>query len=265
MGLAMALALLASGFLLSNLGLAGDTKQEDAKKEDAKKELKLSKELKVEDALTDQDAKDRVRTFSYCKTYPYKMIKGHTYHIDMKSTDLDSYLRLEDPAGNEVAKDDDSGGFPNARITFTAGVDGDFKIIATTFGGNATGKFTLHAVDKTVSATPAALKFEKGEASYNGAVLNTDLLYNGKRHKLLTIELEAGKSYQIDMKSKALDSYLFLEGPDGAALARDDDSGGFPDARIVHRAAKTGTYRIICTSFGNGLGDFNVTVRTVDQ
>ena len=51
--------------------------------------------------------------------------------------------------------------------------------------------------------------------------------------------------------------------PDGKLLAQDDDGGGYPDARIVHKAAKTGKYRVIASHFGNGgnLGEFTITVR----
>src|SRR5207247_7914677 len=82
--------------------------------------------------------------------------------------------------------------------------------------------------------------------------------------KILTVRLEAGKIYQIDHKSRAFDAYLYLEGPDGAVLARDDDGGGNLNARIVHRAAETGTYRIIATSVsGTGSGAFSVSVRVL--
>lgn len=89
-----------------------------------------------------------------------------------------------------------------------------------------------------------------------------------KKHKLFLANLEAGRTYQIDMKSKGFDSYLFLESPEGKLLVSDDDGGGFPDARIIHKATMTGEYRIIATYFGSGgqLGEFTLTVRqTVGQ
>jgi len=110
------------------------------------------------------------------------------------------------------------------------------------------------------------LKLVKGQASYTGALEEaTDEQYRSKRlAKILTIRLEAGKTYQIDHKSRAFDAYLYLEGPEGEVLARDDDSGGNLDARIVHRAATTGIYRVIATSInGNGTGPFALTVRVL--
>jgi hypothetical protein len=262
--LALAVAAVAGLMLQANLG-ANDKKVNEPKK----KKVEAGKDLIVNGELTDKDDKDKVRTQSYCKTYTYKMVKGRTYQIDMKSKNLDSYLRLENPKGDEVAKDDDSGDFLDARIIYKAEETGNFKIYATTFDGGVTGKFTLTVKDKDAPAATGKaieLKNEKGKATYTGNLDKDDPLYKNKKHKLFTFAMEAGKTYQIDMKSGALDSYLFLESPDGDLLDQDDDGGGFPDARIVHKAAKAGSYRIICTHFGGGgFGEFTLTVRQIDK
>jgi hypothetical protein len=72
--------------------------------------------------------------------------------------------------------------------------------------------------------------------------------------------MEKGKTYQIDMVSKAFDSYLFLESPQGRQLAANDDGGGYPNARIVHTATESGKHRIITTYFGDGAGTFTLTI-----
>ena len=52
-------------------------------------------------------------------------------------------MRLEDDQGTEVAHDDDTGGFPHARINYRAPRDGVYRIIATTYIGGVFGRFTL--------------------------------------------------------------------------------------------------------------------------
>jgi len=111
-------------------------------KKDKEKDKK-SEDIVVNDTLTDKELKDKVRSGCYCKTYVFKMVEGKSYQLDMKSKDFDSYLRLEDPQGQQVAADDDSGGFPDARIIFRAPKTGDYTIICTTFGNGSTGKYTL--------------------------------------------------------------------------------------------------------------------------
>jgi AhpC/TSA family len=104
--------------------------------------------LKKEDKLTPEDPKDEVMKNSYAKTYTVKFDAGKTYRIDMTSKEVDSLLRLLNPDGNQVALDDDGGGYPNARIVYKTDQAGDYKIIATTFGQpmgqfKLTGAFTL--------------------------------------------------------------------------------------------------------------------------
>ena len=72
--------------------------------------------------------------------------------------------------------------------------------------------------------------------------------------------MKKGQSYTIDLISQ-WDNFLRLENARGDQLAADDDSGGFPNARIVFKAPKDDTYSIIATCFA-GVGDYVLTVRT---
>ncbi|MBM3996965.1 MAG: PDZ domain-containing protein [Planctomycetes bacterium] len=76
-----------------------------------------------------------------------KLNAGVTYVIEMTATDknLDPFLILESAEGKEVARDDDGGGYPNAKIVFRAPADGVYRIICTTFNPGETGSFTLSA------------------------------------------------------------------------------------------------------------------------
>jgi thiol-disulfide isomerase/thioredoxin len=229
------------------------------------------------DELTNEDGKDAKRINSVCKTYSVKLMEGKTYQIDMKSKDVDSFLRLEDPAGQQVAEDDDSGGFPDARIVYKAAKTGDYKIVATTFGGG-TGKFTLTVVEagkagaaggapgaSQFSAKPTELKMQDGKARFSGELTNDDATVRNHFYKTFAVKLEAGKTYRIDHKDAGddpkFDAFLFLEDSTGKTLAQDDDSGGGLNSRIIHKAAKTDTYRIICTTLPpNQTGKFTLEV-----
>jgi hypothetical protein len=88
---------------------------------------------------------DAIRDGKPHKPFQIRFQQGRTYVIDLQSGEMDSYLRLYDPNGQQVAFDDDSGGFPNARIRYTAAQGGDYVIGATVFGGVPPGgaAFTL--------------------------------------------------------------------------------------------------------------------------
>src|SRR5207237_9640188 len=108
--------------------------------------------VKVESTLKADDDKDKAQKYQ-CKVFTVDFKKGQNYKIDMVSKEIDSYLRLEDTTGKELAKDDDSGGFVNARINFLCRMDGAYRVICTTFGGG-TGPFTLPIQEISIAKAP---------------------------------------------------------------------------------------------------------------
>jgi HEAT repeat protein len=99
-------------------------------------------DFQVQGVLTTSDPIDRVRTGSHHVVHSYPMKAGRTYTIDLTSP-WDNFLRLEDPQGNQVAMDDDSGGNLNARIVYRSNQDGWYRIIVTSFAAGASGNYTL--------------------------------------------------------------------------------------------------------------------------
>lgn len=59
------------------------------------------------------------------------------------SAGLDGYLILIAPDGTWIGVDDDSGGFPNPRITATLPADGGYTIVARSFGQGSIGPYEL--------------------------------------------------------------------------------------------------------------------------
>jgi hypothetical protein len=78
----------------------------------------------------------------------------------------------------------------------------------------------------------------------------------GCHFKVHLYRMNAGETYTIDLvttKGAGLnDPYLRLEDSKGIQLAQDDDGGGYPNARIIVRAPRTETYRLIATTFRPG-------------
>jgi hypothetical protein len=120
--------------------------------------------LKVEGKLRPDDPKDKVLTQRPHKVHEMKMKAGRTYQIDLVSTAFDSFLRLEDSTGKQLAQDDDSGGDLNARIVFKAPKDDTYRIIVLTFNGQ-TGPYTLTvAVPSQAGAALSKLNSEMQQA-----------------------------------------------------------------------------------------------------
>jgi hypothetical protein len=109
-----------------------------------------SEGLRIEGKLSSDDPKDTVRKESHQKVHKFRMQQGKTYVIDLKSKKFDSYLRVEDSTGKQLAEDDDSGGRLNARLTFKAPKTDEYRLIATT-ASPATGTYTLTAREQTAA------------------------------------------------------------------------------------------------------------------
>ena len=62
----------------------------------------------------------------------------------------------------------------------------------------------------------------------------------------------------------SFDPVLELYDPDGNLIGADNDSGGYPNARIDISLPSTGTYTIIARDLGNGaIGNYNLTLERV--
>ena len=78
-------------------------------------------------------------------------LQGHrTYVIDLVSNQFDAYLYLQNLGGQELARDDDSGGNLNARISYTIQAPGTYKIIATSLGKQSVGNFNFTIRDASL-------------------------------------------------------------------------------------------------------------------
>jgi hypothetical protein len=219
-------------------------------------------EAKAEAELTAADPKDSVRKASPRKVFLVKLAKGKTYQIDMTSKKVDSFLRLEDAGGKQLAEDDDGGGALNARILFDCKEDGDYRIIATCVGGG-TGSFKL-AVKLPGGVKITALGLKDGEAKVEAKLEGSDPKDRARsisNCKIYAIKLAKGKTYQIDMMSKKIDAYLRLEDNGGKQLAEDDDGGGGHDARITFACPADGIYHIIATTYSGETGPFILAVK----
>jgi len=100
-----------------------------------------NEEVRIEDELTEEDSEDAKRRNRRCKIYRVKLRAGATFEINMTAS-YDTFLRLENPEGKEIASDDDGGDGLNARIRFPCKTAGVYSVIATTFN-NDTGAFKL--------------------------------------------------------------------------------------------------------------------------
>ncbi len=229
-----------------------------------KKDDKL--ELSIPGQILKEDPPDKGRGVPG-KVHAVRMKKDMAYVIDLVSADFDSFLRLEDAAGNELAQDDDSGGNLHSRIRFTATKDDTYLIHATSLGGGE-GNYTLSV--KTSVAVPVKLiaiaaPDAKKPAEVQGKLEANDPpdQFRNQPAKVHTVDLKAGKTYVIDLISQQFDTYLLLQDANAVMIAQDDDGGEGLNSRIQYQPKADGRFRVVATTFNGQVGPF--TLRVTEQ
>jgi len=97
----------------------------------------------------------------------------------------------------------------------------------------------------------------------SSTLTGSDPIYaeRGTHYRGYSFSGAAGDRVEIRVASESMDTYLILLGPDGLEVARDDDSGGNLDARVVVSLPSAGPYTLVATTFSSGTtGDLSVFV-----
>ncbi|MBZ0275192.1 MAG: PPC domain-containing protein, partial [Anaerolineae bacterium] len=176
--------------------------------------------------------------------YTFTASAGDSITITLRSPDFDTFVRLLDADGQELASDDDSGGDLDSQIAFfTVPSDGTYTISVEAFGDNvAAGTYTLSlstAVTRLIEYTQVI-----------DANLTPDAT-DGYRFRG-----QAGDVVSISMTSADFDSYLTLfDDATNTTLTTNDDGGGNRNALIgPFVLPATGDYLIAARSYGAGEG-----------
>ncbi len=183
------------------------------------------------------------------KHYRINITERALLRVNMSSSDVDSYLKLQGPGVN--AEDDDSGDNYDAQITALV-QPGNYRISASTVNG-AAGLFTLTSSVRAVSSRSDRVR--PGEAVAGRL--------RGDQGSQVTLVISEPGFYQVDLVSSDFDAVLHMEGQ-GMDLEDDDGAGG-TNSRIG-RYLDAGSYRLTAKSYENGkTGDYVLSVEQTDE
>lgn len=189
----------------------------------------------VSGELTSSDPRLSDQTHYDC--YAVETTPGRRVQVDMSSDAFDSYLMVGGRACTaltDAEQDDDGGGGLSSRIVHM-GTGQTLYILANSVGAGATGAYQLRAWSS--AGNPSVTRLNVGQTA-NGTLTSSDMtLPDNSHYDCFSVQTRAGQTLQIDQTSSDFDSYLSVGAGSCeqlSALARDDDSGGGLNARIVH-------------------------------
>ncbi len=213
---------------------------------------------------------------SYYTRYTFEGKAGQRLVISMTSSELDAYLILLSPNGDDLGQDDNSAGGKNSKLTVTLPENGTYTVLANTHSAREMGRYSLQAsasgggtANGGANSTPrpnasqqasGSLPLQiQGSLGANSQVLQSDRsLY--QEH---TFQGTAGQRITISLESREFDSYLILLDPDGKKIGENDDaSSNTMNSALTVTLPSTGTYRIIANTYDStGRGQYTLSVR----
>jgi serine protease Do len=208
---------------------------------------------------------------SYIDVFTFEGEAGQSVNIDMTSSDLNAYLILMGPNGEQLLQDNDSGGNTNARIAITLPMSGRYTLMANSYNAGETGSYQLRAQTRAQTVarpipnggsrpTPQAIILqERGQLNTQSQVLESD----GSLFNEHLFEGQAGQSIILSLESGDFDTYLALVDPAGNVVAENDDiSTENFNSEIAITLQSSGLYRIIVNAFDRtGRGNYVLTVQ----
>ncbi|SFR69557.1 pre-peptidase C-terminal domain-containing protein [Halogeometricum rufum] len=178
----------------------------------------------------------------------------------------DAYLYLLDPDGRIIAEDDDGGIGTDALINRRLGADGEYTIVATSFGSGERFPYELILGCQSTGAPPCNETIACNTTVTGTLEPGDQSGFRGPNYfqDVHCFDGESGDVVTVSHSSEAFaDPYLYLVDPDGTVVAEDDDSGGNLDSLIrEYELTQSGTYQIVATSYARGASfDYNLTLQ----
>lgn len=184
--------------------------------------------------------------------------------VEMRSTDVDSYLMLLGPDGRVVATNDDGLGNRDAVVMVRAPAAGRYTALATTYGDQpkvGAYRIGLAEVSGQFAEAGTVLPIADGETKEGQLEVGDSTTASGGYTDTYEFRAARSGSVVLDLVSTDFDAYLTLRDSTGQQLGTDDDSGGGRNARLTSAVTAAALYRIVVGTFGSGSGSYRLTAR----
>jgi hypothetical protein len=216
----------------------------------------------INGSLSASDA--TISSGEYIDRYTLSGRAGETLTIRVESGAIDPYLLMRGPNGFSEDNDDVSEADRSSELVVTLPASGSYTLGVTSYSAGETGTYRL----SVRSGSFATARATGGTAIVAGRPVNGQLasgdttLPSGEYIDYYTLQGQAGESYEIGMRSSAIDSYLLVRGPGDLSEDNDDDErGATRDSHVRVTLPESGEMRIGATSYASGeSGAYTLTV-----
>ncbi|HYN45939.1 MAG TPA: PPC domain-containing protein [Allosphingosinicella sp.] len=202
--------------------------------------------------------------------FPLRLEAGRRYRLFVESEAFDPVASLLAPGGgDEVARNDDSGGTLNSRIAFSPPETGDFVLRVSAFGADARGAYRAGAelmppLPPPVSSPGTSVTVNGSWSLWQGMLADSDPDTGGRRFDDYLIRVEAGQRRSISLEGNGFDALVQVlrpaaresDSPD--IVDENDDAGAGLNAFLVFAPEEAGDYIVRVTSVGDGVGAYRL-------
>ncbi len=212
---------------------------------------------------------DTLRSGEAVDVYRLDGRPGLSVRLDLTSDDFDTYLILQDPAGQQVENDDaDRPG--HSMIEHDLTELGEYRIMVTSYEAGESGGYEL-AIDLSGAAPVVERRRDVATLAVGGSSAGSlgrgdGQLESGEYRDIYVFNGTEGDGVSVEMTSSQFDTYLIVVTPEGDTIQNDDDEGNTSKSRIDLVLRETGRYRIIATSYRAGdTGQYEVSLAPVSS
>lgn len=207
----------------------------------------------------------------YQDRWSFEVQADQRVRVEMRSTDVDSYLMLLGEHGRLLATNDDGLGNRDAVVTVRASAAGRYTALATTFGDQprvGAYRIALAEVSGEFAEPGAVGAISEGETKTGQLEAGDSTTAGGGYADVYEFRASRAGTAVIDLTSTDFDTYLTLRDSGGLELAKNDDlSAGSTNSQITWVVNAGAAYRIVVSAFGSGArsGGYSLAVRLTPQ
>ena len=191
---------------------------------------------------------------AYRDLFVFEGSAGQQVQVDMQSAEFDTYLRMVTPAGDTLRNDDFERSSERSRIELALEQTGRYRIMATSYSGGLTGRYSLSLgmSGAAAGAGTGTTMLTLGQNATGQLAADDRADDTGKYRDEYVFDGQRGQGITVDLQSSDFDTYLQLVAPSGRMVENDDYQENISRSLVEEVLSEDGRWRVIVTSYDIG-------------